>query len=41
MGLKDTEQLARSLVADLDKGMEAQQCRMLGMKRFIQHLLDY
>ena len=35
-GLKDTEQMARTLVADLEKRMWAQQCRVLGMKRYIQ-----
>jgi hypothetical protein len=35
-GFKCTEQLARTVVAHLDEGMWAQQCRVLGMKQFIQ-----
>lgn len=35
-GFKDTEQLARTLVLALDKGMQAQQLRVIGMKQFIQ-----
>ncbi len=35
-GLKDVEQSARIVVADLGESMWAQQCRVLGMKRYIQ-----
>jgi hypothetical protein len=37
-GLKDTEQVARTLVINLDEGIEAQQLRPIGMKQFIQQL---
>jgi hypothetical protein len=35
-GLKEVEKLARVVVADLGEGMWAQQCRVLGMKRYAQ-----